>query len=46
MHDDFASLFAYDRWANGLVLDACRKLTPEQYDAEPAPGMVVGRARR
>ena len=38
MTDDFATLFAYDRWANGLVLDACRKLTPEQYTAEPAPG--------
>ncbi len=38
MQDDFASLYAYDRWANGLVLDACRKLTPEQYSAEPAPG--------
>jgi uncharacterized damage-inducible protein DinB len=38
MHDDLASLFAYDRWANGLVLDACRGLTPEQYNAEPAPG--------
>lgn len=38
MTDDFASLFAYDRWANGLVLDACRALTPEQYAAEPVPG--------
>jgi uncharacterized damage-inducible protein DinB len=38
MTDDFATLFAYDRWANRLVLDACRGLTPEQYAAEPAPG--------
>ncbi len=38
MNDDFASLYAYNRWADGLVLDACRKLTAEQYVAEPAPG--------
>lgn len=38
MHDDFASLFAFNRWANDKMLDACRKLTPEQYVAEPAPG--------
>jgi uncharacterized damage-inducible protein DinB len=38
MNDDFASLYAYNRWANGHVLDACRKLTPDQYVAEPAPG--------
>jgi len=38
MHDDFVALFAYDRWANARVLDACRKLTPEQYVAEPVPG--------
>jgi uncharacterized damage-inducible protein DinB len=38
MQDDVAALFAYDRWANGKVLDACRKLTAEQYVAEPAPG--------
>jgi len=38
MHDDIAALFAYDRWANAKVLDACRKLTAEQYVAEPVPG--------
>ena len=38
MNDDFVSLYAYDRWANDRVLDACRKLTAEQYVAEPAPG--------
>jgi uncharacterized damage-inducible protein DinB len=38
MQDDFASLFAFNRWANARMLDACRKLTPEQYVAEPAPG--------
>jgi uncharacterized damage-inducible protein DinB len=38
MNDDFASLFAFDRWANAKMLDACRNLTPEQYAAEPVPG--------
>jgi uncharacterized damage-inducible protein DinB len=38
MHDDVVALFAYDRWANLKVLDACRKLTAEQYVAEPVPG--------
>jgi uncharacterized damage-inducible protein DinB len=38
LQDDVVALFAYDRWANRKVLDACRKLTAEQYIAEPAPG--------
>jgi uncharacterized damage-inducible protein DinB len=38
MQDDIVALFAYDRWANSKVLDACRKLTAEQYGAEPVPG--------
>ena len=38
MLDDFTSLFAFNRWANAKMLDACRKLTPEQYGAEPVPG--------
>ena len=38
MQDDVVALFAYDRWANTKVLDACRKLTAEQYVAEPVPG--------
>src|SRR5438876_2664670 len=38
MQDDIVALFAYDRWANRTVLDACRKLTAEQYVAEPVPG--------
>jgi uncharacterized damage-inducible protein DinB len=38
MQDDVVALFAYDRWANAKVLDACRKLTAEQYAAEPALG--------
>ena len=31
MQDDVVALFAYDRWANTKVLDACRNLTAEQY---------------
>jgi uncharacterized damage-inducible protein DinB len=38
MQDDVVALFAYDRSANTKVLDACRKLTAEQYVAEPVPG--------
>jgi uncharacterized damage-inducible protein DinB len=38
MQDDIVALFAYDRWANCKVFDACRKLTAEQYVAEPVPG--------
>ena len=38
MQDEIVGLFAYDRWANRKVLDACRKLTAEQYVAEPVPG--------
>ena len=38
MNDDFVSLFAYNRWADRRVLDACRSLTAEQYVAEPVPG--------
>src|SRR5205823_1611925 len=38
MKDDFASLFAFNRWANCKMLDACRELTQEQYTAEPVPG--------
>ena len=38
MNDDCISMFAYSRWADRRVLDACRKLSAEQYAAEPAPG--------
>ena len=38
MNDDFAALFTYNRWANAKMVEACRKLTPEQYVAEPVPG--------
>jgi uncharacterized damage-inducible protein DinB len=44
MNDDFVSLFAFNRWANAKMLDACRKLTPEQYAAEPVPGWTSVRA--
>jgi uncharacterized damage-inducible protein DinB len=44
MNDDFASLFAFNRWANRKMLDACRKLTPEQYVAEPVSGWPSVRA--
>src|SRR5262245_59835967 len=38
MQDDLPSLYTFNRWANAKMLDACRRLTPEQYAAEPAPG--------
>lgn len=38
MNDDFETLFAFNRWANDKMLDACRQLSPEQYTAEPVPG--------
>src|ERR1700722_17909709 len=38
MNDDFVALFAYNHWADRRVLGACRKLTAEQYGAEPVPG--------
>jgi uncharacterized damage-inducible protein DinB len=44
MNDDFLSLFAYNRWADRRVLEACRKLTPEQYVAEPTPGWASVRS--
>ena len=44
MQDDFASLYAYNRWADRLILDACRKLTAEQYGSEPVPGWTSVRS--
>ena len=38
MQDDVVALFAYDRWANCKVVDACRNLTAEQHASEPVPG--------
>ena len=44
MQDDFASLYAYNRWSDRLILDACRKLTAEQYGSEPVPGWTSVRS--
>ena len=44
MTDDFHALYAYNRWADRKVLDVCRKLSPEQYVAEPVPGWSSVRA--
>jgi uncharacterized damage-inducible protein DinB len=44
MHDDLTSLYAYNRWADRRVLDACRMLTPEQFAAEPVPGWTSVRS--
>ena len=44
MNDDLVSLFAYNRWADRRVLDACRGLSPEQCAAEPVPGWSSVRA--
>jgi uncharacterized damage-inducible protein DinB len=44
MTDDPVSLFAFNRWANGKMLDACRQLTPDQYAAEPVPGWTPVRS--
>jgi uncharacterized damage-inducible protein DinB len=44
MRDDLASLHAFNRWANDRVLDAVRKLTPDQYVQEPVPGWTSVRA--
>src|SRR5690349_21210340 len=44
VQDDVMALFRYDRWANAKVLDACRKLTAVQYDAQPVPGWSSVRA--
>jgi uncharacterized damage-inducible protein DinB len=39
IHDDLTSLYAYNRWADGRVVEALRRLTPEQLTREPAPGL-------
>jgi len=44
MNDDIKSAFAYNHWADGRVLEACRKLSAEQYAAEPVPGWSSVRA--
>ena len=40
MQDDFITLYAFNRWANDKMLDACRKLSPEQFVEEPAPEVL------
>ena len=42
--DDLPSLFAYTRWADARVVEAVRRLSPEQYVAQPAPGWDCLRA--
>ena len=44
MHDDFRSLYAYNRWADDRVLDACRQLSQEQYTQEFSGGWPSVRA--
>ena len=44
MHDDFAALFAYNRWADDHVLAVCRTLSQEQYTRELPGGMTSVRA--
>jgi uncharacterized damage-inducible protein DinB len=44
MHDDFAALFAYNRWAGDRVLAACRNLTQDQYTRELPGGVTPLRA--
>jgi uncharacterized damage-inducible protein DinB len=44
MQDDVVNLFAYDRWANLRMLDACRRLTAAEYVAEPVVGWSSVRA--
>lgn len=44
MSDDFISLYAFNRWANNKMLDACRKLSSEQFVSEPVPGWVPVRS--
>src|SRR5262245_44448532 len=38
MNDDIATLYAFNKWANDKMLDSCRKLTADQFVAEPLPG--------
>lgn len=44
IRDDLPSLYAYTRWADDRMLEAVRKLTPEQYVQEPAPGWASVRS--
>ena len=44
MIDDLFALYAFNRWADDRVVVAARRLTPEQYVQEPAPGWSSTRA--
>jgi uncharacterized damage-inducible protein DinB len=44
MQDDLKSLFAFNRWADERVLEACRALAPGDYEREPVPGWTSVRA--
>jgi uncharacterized damage-inducible protein DinB len=44
IHDDLPSLYAYNRWADSKMFEEVRKLSPEQYAAEPAPGWASVRS--
>jgi uncharacterized damage-inducible protein DinB len=44
IHDDLASLYAYNRWADGRMVEALRRLSDGQYTREPAPGWTSVRA--
>jgi uncharacterized damage-inducible protein DinB len=41
MHDDFPSLFAYNRWADDRILAACRGLSQDAYTRELPSGMTA-----
>jgi uncharacterized damage-inducible protein DinB len=38
MTDDLAALFAYNRWADARLLEACRSVPADRYEAEVVPG--------
>jgi uncharacterized damage-inducible protein DinB len=44
MRDDFAALFAYNRWADDRVVAACRALPQEAFARELPGGMTSVRA--
>jgi uncharacterized damage-inducible protein DinB len=44
IHDDFPTLFAYNRWADDRLFEVLRTLSQENYTREPAPGWTSIRA--
>jgi uncharacterized damage-inducible protein DinB len=44
IHDDLSALYTYNRWADGRVIEAARRLSSERYVQEPAPGWSSVRA--